>query len=62
MALVRWDGVATILLIFSVLLTSVGGLLDITENTKFGCITKQHLWHDGMYILLLLIVYLLANE
>ena len=53
-------GIIIFLVIFSLLLMSLGGFLDINNKNEielcFGTITKQHLWSDGIYILLLAIL------
>jgi hypothetical protein len=51
------------IVIFSLLLMSIGGLLDLKKIDRielcFGSISKQHLWSDGIYLLLLAIIILL---
>ncbi len=32
--------------------TSLGGYLDMTGQERIGCVTKQHLWNDGLYLVL----------
>lgn len=61
MPLVKFDALSFFLLGLAVLMTSIGGFLDMTNQQQIGCITKQHLWHDGVVILLLLILYLLTK-
>lgn len=39
----------------SLMLTMAGGLLDYTHQDKLGKISKQHLWNDGIYLMLLAI-------
>ena len=48
-----------ILLILSIFIVSIAGLLDVTNKQLniFGLKTsKEHLWRDGLYILVLMIV------
>ncbi len=46
-------------LILSLLLTGVGGLLDMFGWDKLLLFTKEHAWHDGLYLLILTGVLLL---
>ncbi len=52
-------GLIIFLVLFSLLLMSLGGFLDINNKNEIelclGTITKQHLWSDGIYLLLLAI-------
>lgn len=42
----------------SIMLTMAGGLLDYTNKENLGKISKQHLWNDGIYMMLLAIFLL----
>ncbi len=42
----------------SLMLTLAGGLLDYTHQENLGKISKQHLWNDGIYMMLLAIFFL----
>jgi hypothetical protein len=39
----------------SVLLTTQAGIMDYTGETRVGKISKEHIWNDGLYLLLLAI-------
>ena len=39
----------------SLMVTMVAGLLDYTHQDHLGKISKQHLWNDGIYMMLLAI-------
>ncbi len=49
------------LLFISITMTALGGWLDMTGQESIGCVTKQHLWNDGLYLLLLLLVFKLFS-
>ena len=42
------------LLGLSLLLTAIGGFLDITGMSFYG-LTRQHMWNDGLYVAVLAI-------
>jgi hypothetical protein len=48
-----------ILIAIGILLTSLGGYLDITQQERWGYITKQHAWNDGLVVLVLCVLYYL---
>ena len=39
-------------LIMSMVLTGVGGLIDMTGGDRLYSISKQHAWNDGLYLVL----------
>jgi hypothetical protein len=39
----------------SLVMTGIGGLLDITEQDRIGFVSRQHAWHDGLYLLVVAI-------
>lgn len=41
------------LIIIAIILQSLGGYLDMSSQGAFGPITKQHLWTDAMFIIVL---------
>lgn len=48
-----------ILLVLSIILVSIAGYMDVTDKqiTFFGLKpTKEHLWKDGLYLLVIMIV------
>ena len=45
----------TIGILISLILSMMAGYYDVTGQYGFGTVSKEHLWHDAMYILLLLI-------
>jgi hypothetical protein len=47
------------LVALSILFMSMGGFLDMLESSK---ISKEHFWHDGMFLLLLAIFILDYNR
>ena len=42
----------------SIMLTLIAGILDYTNRESIGKISKQHLWNDGIYMMLLAIFFL----
>jgi hypothetical protein len=56
--------VAILLMSIAVAFTAVGGLLDMMRVDSYGhhyaAITRQHAWHDGMFLLLLAIFLVVA--
>ena len=48
-----------LLIAASVVLTLLGGIVDFFQT---GGISKQHLWHDGMYLLVLAGVLILLSN
>lgn len=46
---------STLLLVVSLVLVSMGGLLDMTRQDRILGITRQHLWNDGTYLAVLAI-------
>ena len=43
------------LIIFAMIFMFLGGLLDMTDAKL--CTSKEHLWHDGTFILVLASLY-----
>ncbi len=41
------------LIIIAIILQSLGGYLDISSQNAFGPVTKNHLWNDAMFVLVL---------
>jgi hypothetical protein len=50
--------IAIVLVILALLLTGIGGMLDAWRDGVF-VISKQHAWHDGMFLTVLAIFLLL---
>jgi hypothetical protein len=50
--------IAIVLVVVALILTSIGGLLDAWKDGAF-VISKQHAWHDGMFLTVLAIFLLL---
>lgn len=50
---------APLLLSLAVLLTTLGGWMDMTGRKKILGISKKHAWHDGLFLVLLTIAFLL---
>lgn len=48
--------ITIIFLIFAIVLQSIGGVMDIMDKDRIGCISKQHVWSDGIFLLLLAIL------
>lgn len=46
--------ISEFLLYVSLVLTALGGALDITGKSFYG-LTRQHLWNDGLYTAVLAI-------
>ncbi len=53
--------IAYILLGFSLLMTMIGGWMDITNTESIGCITKYHFWNDGIYLAIISIFVLIIH-
>lgn len=53
------------LIILGIILTSIGGVLDITQKEDINIgnihISKKHFWTDGTYLTVLAIALLLLN-
>lgn len=52
---------AIFLIILGIILTSIGGILDITNKNTIK-ISKNHFWNDGIYVTLLAIALLLISK
>jgi hypothetical protein len=56
--------VAVCLVLLAVALTAIGGFADAYRGRADGApvfvITKQHAWHDGMFLLLLALFLVVA--
>jgi hypothetical protein len=50
---------AALIVVVAVGLTALGGLLDVQETHTF---TRDHLWHDGMFLLGLALVLLFFEK
>ena len=48
-----------ILILFALVATGIGGALDMIEN---GSITKEHMWNDGLFMMLLAIFLALVIQ
>jgi hypothetical protein len=48
-----------ILVLFALLATGIGGAIDLVEN---GRLTKEHMWNDGLFIILLAIFLALVIQ
>jgi uncharacterized membrane protein len=51
--------VAIVLAIVAVFLTALGGILDAWRGDRL-IISKQHAWHDGIFLLLLALFLIIA--
>lgn len=49
-----------ILVAIGIFLTSLGGWLDMTQQERWGVITKQHAWNDGLAVLIFSILFYLV--
>ena len=54
----KFDFFAKLLLFFGLLLTMMGGFMDMYGIEKFY-ISKQHIFNDGIVLLILTVIYLL---
>jgi hypothetical protein len=45
-----------VVVILAILLTGLGGLMDMTGREKIGFLSKQHAWNDGLFLLILAIL------
>ena len=50
------EAVTILLLIMSLIMVSMAGYMDTTGQEKIF-ITKEHMWLDGIYLLLLALIY-----
>ena len=60
MKYVGFKSLLYVLLLLSVVATGLGGWLDVTGRTAICGVTKEHLWHDGQYLLLVAIFLILV--
>ena len=49
-------------IIVAIIMTGLGGMLDITRRQRFAGLTKTHLWNDGIFLLLLANAFLLMER
>jgi len=49
-------------IILAVLMTGLGGALDMMQLHRIGNLTKTHMWHDGQFLVLLAIAFLLMER
>jgi hypothetical protein len=48
------------LVVLALLLTAIGGSLDILKKDEFMGLSKYHYWNDGVFVLLLAILAAVA--
>ena len=53
---------ALVCIIVAIIMTGLGGMLDITRRQRFAGLTKTHLWNDGIFLLLLANAFLLLER
>jgi hypothetical protein len=46
---------SVLLLLASLVLTGLGGWMDMIGVERIGCISRRHAWTDGMYVAVLAI-------
>lgn len=51
--------ITPLLLSFAILLTALGGWMDMTGRKEILGLSKKHAWHDGLFLVLLTIAILL---
>ncbi len=51
-----------LLLVVSVLLTTLGGWMDMTGRKKILGISKKHAWNDALFLVVLTIAILLYTK
>lgn len=51
--------ISIFLVIIGMFFTGMGGLLDMAQTKS---ISKQHFWHDGIFMMLLAIFIILYNQ
>jgi len=49
-----------VLVVLALLLTAIGGSLDILKKDEFMGLSKDHYWNDGVFVLLLAILAAVA--
>jgi hypothetical protein len=63
--MINKEQLLVILLIIAILAQFIGGILDITRKKELClnnlCITKQYLWADSIFLVLIIIVILLIK-
>ncbi len=52
---------AYILLGLSLIMTMIGGWMDITNRDSIGRLTKYHFWNDGIYLAIIAIFVLIIT-
>ena len=40
-----------LLIIGAVIFTSLAGYMDMTNQSRWGMMSKEHLWNDGLFML-----------
>ncbi len=40
-----------VLIIGAFIFTAIGGYMDMTNQTRWGMVSKDHLWNDGLFML-----------
>jgi hypothetical protein len=40
-----------LLIIGAVIFTGLGGYMDMTNQSRWGMMSKEHLWNDGLFML-----------
>ena len=40
-----------LLMIGAIVFTSIGGYMDMTNQSRWGMMSKEHLWNDGLFML-----------
>lgn len=53
-----------LLVCLGILFTAIGGFLDMSRRNRYNrlCISKQHFWNDGLFLVLLAIFIILYNK
>jgi hypothetical protein len=49
-------------IILAILMTGLGGYLDMRRRRQIWGITKKHMWNDGHFLVLLAIAFLLMER
>jgi len=49
-------------IILAIIMTGLGGALDMMRRRRMFGLTKEHMWHDGHFLVLLAIAFLLLDR
>lgn len=68
LALINWNDkgtvrtLAVVVLILSVMMTGLGGLMDIADEKRIGYLSKKHAWNDGLYLAVVAVALFMMSK